>query len=370
MNQRPEGKGPAPTPKRKSQKATVVMKELKPPAVRAWRAVEVVSGDRDANVGVEYSTDGAKTFRPLGPDGSLAGVKAAGDGSDRLTVRLKLARLPDGTSPTITGVRVLFDSDPESIVTLENTQIRIRFDRRSGKLLTLERIGAGGPVNQAWQASSIFNVSLKKPGEPEITVLEQDQAKLTAAKILEPKRHARFEYTLAEGRVKINIDVRLDETCQSRWSAHVVNNLKETDVIRLKFPILTGLRIGPEGRDDILAVPDHSGKLVKNPGRSSTRRFKYPGSASLCFMDLCDETMGVYLAAYDPALINTAVERKPTGTGDRVDLMLEKCNRIRARGFEAAYEFAVALHEGDWHRGADLYRAWFHKTLGTASLAR
>jgi len=370
LDWRPEGKGPAPTPKRKSPRATVIMEELTPPAVRAWRSVEVVAADHGGKVTAEYSTNGAKTFQALAADGSLAGVKAAGDGSDRITVRLTLERSPNGESPTVSAVRVRFDGGPESVVTLENGKIRIRFDRRTGKLLTLERIGSNGPVNQAWQASSLFDVSLKKPGKPEITVLGHDEAKLSAVKILEPKRRVRFEYALAEGQVKLDIEIRLDETCVSRWRAHVVNNLKETDVIRLKFPILKGLRIGPEGRDDVLAVPDHSGKLVTTPGRSSRRRFKYPGSASLCFMDLCDETMGVYLAAYDPDLINTAVERKPTGTGDRVDLMLEKCNRIRARGFEATYDFAVGVHEGDWHRGADIYRTWFHKTLGTASLPR
>jgi len=365
---KPEGVGPAPTPRVKAIGGTVLMKELKPPVVRSWQGVEISATKNGGKVIVEYSTDGAETFAPLPANGSLKHVKAAGDGSDKLALRVRLERSVDGKSPVVHGVNVKFNTDADSIVTLENKQIRIRFDRRRGKLLTLERIGKTGAVNRAWQPSSIFDVSLKKPGKPEITVIKQDAAKLTTVKIIQPKKHVRFEYALAEGKVALNIDIRLDETEQSRWSAHVVNNLQETDVIRVKFPILTGLRIGPDGRDDMLVVPDHSGKIINNPGQASRRSYKYPGSASLCYLDLCDKSVGVLLAGYDPELINTAIEYKPAGTNDQVDMWMEKCNRIRARGFEARYEFAVAVHKGDWHRGADLYREWFHKTLGTAQL--
>ena len=112
-------------------------------------------------------------------------------------IRLRLTRAPDGKSPKVTATRIFFDSDPKAVVTLANDEIRIRFDRRTGKLLTLERLDAVGVVNQAWQATPIFDVSLKKPNHPEITVLEQDDAKLVSVKEIDPGKRALFEYSLS-----------------------------------------------------------------------------------------------------------------------------------------------------------------------------
>ena len=49
-------------------------------------------------------------------------------------------------------------------------------------------------------------------------------------------------------------------------------------------------------------------------------------------------------------------------------MWLEKCHRIPAGGGSREYEYAVAMHEGDWHRGADIYRRWFEEEMGPCEL--
>ncbi|MDP6361382.1 MAG: DUF6259 domain-containing protein, partial [Planctomycetota bacterium] len=213
-----------------------------------------------------------------------------------------------------------------------------------------------------------FTVSLKRPNDPDIKVLAHDDAALMDVTEERTAKGAKtvFEYSLAGGQIRLSLTFALSGDEELRCSASIRNRMEETDVIRLKFPILEGIRLGEKSEDDVLVVPQHAGRIVKNPSKAGIVSLKYQGSASMCWEDLSDAKAGVYLAAYDPELRNTAIECRPSKTSGRVDMWLEKAHRIRARFGRAQYDYSVAIHEGDWHRGADLYRHWFYENMGRA----
>lgn len=87
--------------------------------------------------------------------------------------------------------------------------------------------------------------------------------------------------------------------------------------------------------------------------------FGYPYSArcSMQWMDYYGERGGIYLAAhddgFDPAFLGVRATRGKEG----LVLRVEKHFARRTGSWQG--RFVLALHAGDWHRGADLYRSFF-----------
>ena len=280
-NYKPEGLGPPATALTVPQEGHVDLMELAPPGVRSWGSLEADYQANGGSVEFQVSSDGGESYQALSEKRPLRKLRPRKGQEDRLRLRVRLIRGRDGVSPVLGKIKVSFTPEPGRLLTLRNRHLELTLDRESGKLLGMVHAGAG-PVSRQWMPSSLFQVSLKRPGDPEIVELAQDAFRMTGVTSLdlEDGRCAEFDYEAPEHSVRVSLRFAIGASVESRWSARIMNDARETDVVRFRFPILEGLRIGPDGHDDQLATPWHTGKVIANPSSASQVSLKYQGSAS------------------------------------------------------------------------------------------
>jgi Domain of unknown function (DUF6259) len=86
-------------------------------------------------------------------------------------------------------------------------------------------------------------------------------------------------------------------------------------------------------------------------------RNDYSGRCGMAWLDYAGPSGGLYLACHDPdvehGLLTVAAQRGEPGLAMWIG---KRFNRPLAT---VSADFVVALHDGDWRRGADIYREWF-----------
>lgn len=194
--------------------------------------------------------------------------------------------------------------------------------------------------------------------------------------------------------VQVSVEILLPEgDCRAQWRISVKNGLQE-ELQKVIFPCINGVYLGDDWADDELAFPYHSGILVKNPVRrlsepprrlywkwqeyryayslngpsgvkdergSYVLECTYSGPASMLWMDLFDraENAGVYLTCRNEGMLLKALRVETFGEespGLTLAIAHDPC--LKAGEAWQSETCLVALHEGDWHWGADEYRAW------------
>jgi len=249
---------------------------------------------------------------------------------------------------------------------LADDQISLTFDRQTGALLTL--------------CSPVTGTAFVAP-EPAVAVpvrlayVSQAPQRLvptlTAAESQSEtgRRAVRFCYEMAEGRIKLNLLVSLAGEGRSEWTVYVRND-SDVTVIGVAWPVLNGLRVGPEGRDDCLVYPWRSGQLVRGPGFEE--RFKvvtYVGTGSMGWLDLYDEPLreALYVGSHDPSFLDMRMNLTPQGAGGSFGLDFEKYAYVPPGSEWQSEPMVVALHRGDWHQGSKIYTNWAQTVLKPAT---
>jgi len=67
----------------------------------------------------------------------------------------------------------------------------------------------------------------------------------------------------------------------------------------------------------------------------------------------------LYFGCHDPFLTATHIIRRSNIAQNALELSMNRKHRIQP-GTSRTYHFALAVHEGDWHRGALIYRSYFY----------
>lgn len=194
--------------------------------------------------------------------------------------------------------------------------------------------------------------------------------------------------------VQVAVDILLPPgDCRTQWRIRVKNGLEE-EIQRTLFPLLTGLFLGDTWEDDELVFPNNAGIRVKNPVRRLAEEPKlvfwkwqeynygyclsgphgvkddrdsyilerpYSGSGSMLWTDLFDaeENVGLYLTCRNDSLTLKGVRVEAFGEvspGLGLSIVHNPC--LLPGGVWQSEECVVAVHPGDWHWGADDYRAW------------
>ncbi|MBQ8642549.1 MAG: hypothetical protein IJ480_10065 [Clostridia bacterium] len=172
---------------------------------------------------------------------------------------------------------------------------------------------------------------------------------------------------------------------------HIYGSGKMTEV---RFPVIPGVYLGRSYQDDTLMFPWFCGMQCENPvnffsrppqhvhwrwqeyrysyitdghhapGRLHEQGLKgisgrYPGETSMSWMDLYDGTDGVYFGCHTPAGQPCTLDAGVYG--DHLPgIMLAAVHEPYLEP-EQVYETpptVMALHAGDWHEGAKIYRAF------------
>ena len=194
--------------------------------------------------------------------------------------------------------------------------------------------------------------------------------------------------------IAVHIEIELPPgECRSLWRMRLSHSEADIEIQRALFPVLSGLWLGEDWRDDALVMPMHAGERIPPPvGQLAAapsyvhwkwqeyryvypvggpfgvqdsrgayvRELPYSGAASMLWMDLYDEGegTGLYLTCRNEGLAMKAVRAESFGEG-APGLSLSIVHYPCLTGGSWDSDVCVAaLHPGDWHWGADDYRAW------------
>jgi len=162
----------------------------------------------------------------------------------------------------------------------------------------------------------------------------------------------------------------------TEWHIFVENHGGETPasdqrVYRVAFPVLDGLRIGAEHKNNFLARPFAQGELIPDPAGYEYKRptaratptnvLTYIGWASMPWQDLYSKQGGgLYMASYDPSFEQVDLETWPDRPSGTVTLDMRTLAFLEPGQSWTSQQFVVGIHEDDWHWAADRYREWAH----------
>ena len=165
----------------------------------------------------------------------------------------------------------------------------------------------------------------------------------------------------------------------TKWKITVQNDPAEVPkddlrIFKVAFPVLEGLALRGDHRDDFLARPFLQGQLIPDPVNHKFERpnrpgrylyaMTYMGWATMPWQNLYDEGGGLYFASYDPTFQQIDLETIPDKeTGTLTMDIRTHAYTVPGQSWDSQ-TFIVGIHEGDWHWAADTYRedskAWLH----------
>ncbi|MBN1553582.1 MAG: hypothetical protein JXA11_02470 [Phycisphaerae bacterium] len=145
-----------------------------------------------------------------------------------------------------------------------------------------------------------------------------------------------------------------------RWRISVKNNTSH-GIRAVFYPIVqTPLTLGKANQEDCFVWPRLGGMIIKDPSINSAGfsvREQYPGKISAQLQMLYNKTAGLYLATYDDQgnIKHYGMRRLK----DSLDVSLEhNYDETPGLDFSLPYDTVLGVFHGDWHDGADLYKAW------------
>ncbi len=178
-------------------------------------------------------------------------------------------------------------------------------------------------------------------------------------------------------------------------------NLNITDSPELsfaRFPCLNGIYLGETWEDDVLYYPTAAGRRYENPveyfarpqsiiewrwqeyrysyrvdsccGRKDdngmyTVSSLYPGGLSMSFFDYSDNTSGLYFASHGKSSSLVTLGASTPGPLKPCMCFFAQYEITGSSGCGwSSPDVVTAIHGGDWHEGADIYREYKESRLG------
>lgn len=290
-------------------------------------------------------------------------------------VALGVANGPGAPSERGSGVA----APPAASLELANGQLAIRFDAASGAVTSIRNMAAGVDYTTGAPAPCLFGLKYFVGGaDKRLRDLVPAPATLVGHTLAREGdvQTLRLDYRVSGGDGgMVNITCRAalaDAANEVRWTIALENAARDMEIVEVTFPILGGLRIGRRTLDNFLVWPAWGGgRLIGDPQRNGKRAGTYAGGgATMAWMDLfCrpadpprgagDAVCGLYFGSHDPTLLMTGLGSQPSGDGNSLRLQMSKYAHVPRGESWASVEFVTQVHSGDWHAGADAYRAWF-----------
>lgn len=180
------------------------------------------------------------------------------------------------------------------------------------------------------------------------------------------------------GEVRVEI-ILPKNSAISTWSISIENNNNRYSIWYVEFPYLTIKPIEDDKNNMFLAMPFHSGILVRNPidnidwqvepweeiqsdqdKNNVDKKGLYPGGYDAQFAALYNlHGDGIYIAAYDGEMYT----KRFLFNGNGKTLLMTIRNYpdkmlTPARNYEIPYRFKIGVFAGDWMDASDIYRNW------------
>ncbi len=288
------------------------------------------------------------------------------------------------------------DTNMQNLV-IENERLRLEFDRHSGSLVSLFNKELAFEAIQYKPVASLFRITypvIDPVTERDIRshALDSKNQRVSRADMANNKRGKKLtlEYeTLTSERGTFNVHVVVE--CElgpggdeARFCIRLDNN-DAGEVSQLYFPLISGLRRMEEGVDNFLVIPRWSQPpKVKNPletlplirygdsvvpsrfiAAGFTEYGIYPGDTQMQWMDYHGSTRGLYMSHHNKEgeFLVLWAKKSIWDPVENLSMAFVKYPYVQQGQSWTCSESTVSLHRGDWHAGADKYRAWLETWL-------
>lgn len=334
---------------------------VQPFDVARWGAVRLdVPGGGAGTVTVEVSRDAGASWQPFAPAAGLADRTARGGGGDSLQFRLSFAGAEGAAPPFFAGGLVTYEAGSANTRVIENSRLRLELDAYGLKQLFDKRSGL--PLSAAAPAhAALATLLLKKPG-PAAAFSEDLYAGVlddVGMDTADPERPVlRLPYRLASG-LRATVVVRLLPEGESEWRLEIANPTP-FEVAEIRFPVLTGVRLGESAADDWVFLAKCWGQVWQNPAAGGPVRTHW--GPSMRWSALWDERAGLYLGIEDDRLDDCAFALGADGSGG-VTLAPHQRILVPPGGQWTSAVYRLAATTPDWHAAADLYRRYVARAL-------
>lgn len=188
-----------------------------------------------------------------------------------------------------------------------------------------------------------------------------------------------YESLLAEDGTKHNIRLKLSAEYQKdgeiSFSFEIENN-SEVRVNEVQYPFFDFARINGAFDQDVLYLPDGLGRKVTNPHldtqlahteymaadyKNIVKVYKYPGQMSMPWAAVESGGKTMYLGAHSKIWrqVSFVFETEPRQEPNERFIVSVASYPAAEPGEKLVYDgFTLAIFDGDWREGADLYRRW------------
>lgn len=288
-----------------------------------------------------------------------------------------------------------------------NDYISVAIDTTSGEILELVNRNNGDNLIKStpFNLPNMFSVTLDKVrlSVPNLLMVRNEPA--LKAQIIDTKKDDGIDIKiiydkLSDGKTVYDIKVEVslfipNGKAEIILDAQVSNN-GGYEIKNFCFPILNSVYLGESYKDDILVYPYNSGMKFVNPVEFFAKKPKsifwrwqeyrycyqidgccsvknadglysysalYSGALSMAWLDLYDDNGGVYFGMHER---NGICRLKAETLGPDSPGMIFSFEKIvEGKQNFGLNQVVIALHKGDWHDGADIYRA-AHKDYESA----
>ena len=351
---------------------TVVTPDCTPPKVTRWGRLAIEGTALPQGRRIEVSPDGGAHWHTTGANGSLAALPARGDGTDRIRCRVTV---PTPTPQiSLSRIALTYDGEPTTFA-LENARVRIAFDVTRGTVAEVTSKASSPPRRILHGTGALpLALTLFDATHHKLVPVPPEAIRLEGYRVWRRPEGSRiallYRAEAGGGELRATATIHLPhDTPVSQWHIEVTNLTKGLDVTEVEFPILHGVRIGTSAADDWLMWPRWGGgHLIPHPAQRGPGHGQYlSGRGIMNWLEVYQGThaagQGLYLASYDRTLLMGALRAEASPDDDTVTLGMSKMPRVAPGGTFRSEPFALAAHAGDWHWGADQYRAWIQGWL-------
>ncbi|MDD5707011.1 MAG: DUF6259 domain-containing protein [Kiritimatiellae bacterium] len=362
-----------------------------------WGSLALTNLTGAGAVRAEYSTDRGTSWSPLPPRGDLSSLPPQAS----LAFRFHLSPDTNGMTPILDRPQVTAMARQTPDLILADSNMQLRFSGDTGALLGIRNLKTATDYMLPDTETPLFAFDAIHCDYGPVREIGFDQAALRHARIRRAKRHLDMTFALLNGQVLASLTVSLEPAGLARFSLRVANRSSNT-LCRVRVPQLRNLRIGADAANDKLFTPILSGGIAPYPASLrlprlayTDRALFYPGMAYTCWMDLWDEQGGgLYVACEDRDYRTTEICFSASGTedpsfkragqadppaaagdykrlaapGQTIDIGFAKDLAIPPHRTVRVPNVILGVHEGDWHWGADRYRAWAQSWMKKADV--
>ncbi len=290
----------------------------------------------------------------------------------------------------------------------ENQFLSIAVDSLTGEFLELiyKKTGENLIKNSSYLLHQPFQL-FASAGEQKIRLFGGDSYAIAGDEALRPR------ITHQQDDEKIRIQVSYDRltdgdksydvsliywielpltTAKLHWRLSLANRQPELLIEDVRFPCINGVYFGKTWEDDTLVYPYNAGLKIQNPvgffcqkspciywkwqeyryvyslGNIATgpdedglyaMDYSYSGPLSMTWLDYYGDDIGLYFANHDPLPRNCSLRAETYGNSSPGMNFAFVHHPYCTSGTDwHSPQLVAAVHSGDWHRGAEIYRSF------------